>query len=185
MNVPKIIIMGKAGSGKSGLAKAIKHLLRENYNINCSIEGREDETQEEMDNTWEDRVKSLRRKSIKIETMQEKNSIKGIMTEQQEEQIDFIKHILSDHYEISLGKGLHNFAYVLDRMDIRRVCERINKDIPSFDIGCFNDFSNYVKIGGNYYTNRDKNGWRLINDIELEEIKLNLEQYKKEIEGKI
>lgn len=67
--------MGKAGSGKSGLANAIKHLLRENYNIYCSIEGREDETQEEMDNTWEDRVKSLRRKSIKIETRQEKEKI--------------------------------------------------------------------------------------------------------------
>lgn len=61
-------------------------------------------------------------------------------------------------------------------MSIRRVCERINKDIFGFDIGSFDDEikSNYVGVNGYYYTNRD-GSWRQVNNKELTQI----EEYNK------
>ena len=67
--IPKIIIKGKTGTGKSALAWAIKDTLKV-YGIKCEVTGCEDELPGEMDASWQKRIKSLADKTITIETIQ-------------------------------------------------------------------------------------------------------------------
>jgi DNA helicase TIP49 (TBP-interacting protein) len=71
MNTPKIEIKGKAATGKSALAFAIKSALAE-HGIACEITGSEDERAGVMEASWKDRLSSLKGKTVTIETIQQR-----------------------------------------------------------------------------------------------------------------
>lgn len=71
METAKIEIKGPAGSGKSCLAWAIKHILAQ-HGVTVQISGCEDEEPGEMDQSWSERLRSLQGKPISVTTIQTK-----------------------------------------------------------------------------------------------------------------
>lgn len=79
MKVPKIEIKGSAGSGKTTLARIIKAAL-EAHGIKCEVTGHEDETSQQIEACWQDRIKSFSDKTVAvaIETIQlRRNELKN------------------------------------------------------------------------------------------------------------
>jgi Mg-chelatase subunit ChlI len=68
-HIPVIQIHGRAGTGKSCLAFAIKDLLEKN-GISVGITGCEDEKPGVMESTWQDRLNSLKGTTVLIATVQ-------------------------------------------------------------------------------------------------------------------
>jgi energy-coupling factor transporter ATP-binding protein EcfA2 len=65
---PKIEIKGSSASGKSSLAWMIKGAL-EMHEIKCEVTGCEDEDPGVLNASWQRRIKSLKGKTVTIETV--------------------------------------------------------------------------------------------------------------------
>jgi ABC-type glutathione transport system ATPase component len=70
----KITIVGKTGEGKSAVAHAIKKVLND-AQIRCHIFGSEDERENVMEATWQNRLEALQGTCIEIETMRSVKTI--------------------------------------------------------------------------------------------------------------